>query len=323
MAYQTTKEIKTKTKGGLIGLGFVWCILSILIALVLIACFSAEIAWLFGKDPMTLAEAEETGKLKSGALVEVPTEYVLGEYAEVTTKINGVIPIGKAHHYVLGFEGKNGDSVISISLKGKKGEEQLEELTTKTMSYMNGYSDYTSTKKFIGKVSTLGTERQFWNDVKSAVSYYVYDLNIDCGVTKPKIVMWGLLAIALVSLFFGLGIASFANAANYNKYLAKVQAMKAKAAGVPVMSGNPMSMGYQGATGYQNGPDYNSAPGYQPYENQSVNPNTVEHQPETPDTIAFTPGQNVKNPASQFGIDPSNYGVDSLQYGTNDTNNNL
>lgn len=90
---------------------------------------------LLGKDVdfYKLIENNDPSSMK-GKYVSLHVDGVLGNYAEMQHKINGIIPAGTDQYYVVWLDN---DYVISLKVKSKDTINKLEEITDDTWDYID------------------------------------------------------------------------------------------------------------------------------------------------------------------------------------------
>ncbi|MCM1287439.1 MAG: hypothetical protein NC240_03940 [Clostridium sp.] len=198
------KKTKEKTKGGYVAQSVASLIAAILIALLLFAAFSDDISYLFGKaESMNelLAEGEEL----KGEYVSVGVDAVVDWYAETTYKINGIIPAGSKWHCLVWLDD---ESFISLTVKGKKNKDLINNLISGTEKYLNGETNVLpSPVVFEGKIISIGSEvDEYFYD---AIRYYgitgmeVHYLTIDTTYSKTSIILYGIIFLAIIGVFIG------------------------------------------------------------------------------------------------------------------------
>lgn len=248
-----------RTKGKCIAQSILSLIAALLVTLLCVAAFSTELKYLFGKPTNINDMLAENGAPEKGEYVSVGVDAVFDWYAETNYKINGVIPAGSKQHCIMWLDD---DSIISLTVKGKKNIEKIDNIIEGTESYLNGTSDRLPSRIiFEGKVTELGSEvKQYYNDVVLGSGYTIHYLTIDTTYSKTSIIIYGLIFLLIIG---GL-IASFISGIRGVK---KLKEAESAAAG---LSQSYRGQGYNGQ-GYNmqgyNGQDYNA----QTYNGQGYN----------------------------------------------------
>lgn len=193
-----------KTKGGYIAQSVASLIAAILIALLLFAAFSDDLKYLFGKaENMNTVLAQ--GGPEKGQYVSVGVDAVVDWYAETTYKINGIIPAGSKWHCLIWLDD---DSFISLSVKGKKNKDIINGLINDTEKYINNQADeLPAPVVFEGKITSIGSDgKKFYNDALRRKQLYdkeVRYLTIDTSYSKTSIIIYGIIALAVIGGFIG------------------------------------------------------------------------------------------------------------------------
>ena len=202
-----------KKKGNPKAAGVILIILAVfLMALALLLLVSDMDFLMNGAENINQKIAD--GSMESGEYVEIDVNASFGAYAETKHTINGFIPAGKEQHYVIWLDD---DSLISMTVKGKKKYDELEKVVSATESYLMGTGTLSETVRFTGKIGTVSGELKDYYDealdyLGADMSTNVYYLDIDTTETKGSIIGRTVFIIALGIVLIFAGKASFSQA---------------------------------------------------------------------------------------------------------------
>lgn len=203
----------------------------IIIAVILAVYVVAEKDFLFSSKPQDLFQLiDEEGEPTKGAYVSVDVDAVIDWYAETKHTINGIIPIGKERHYLIWLDDT---SFISVTVKGKKTYEKIEDIKEETYAYLYGSSYYLSEPlELTGRISTMDSEiRSYYQEaldaweISPADGLTVYYMTVDTTQTPLK--SW--LLVGFLTLVEVIAIVMLVKEMNENKMLKAQAAARAMA----------------------------------------------------------------------------------------------
>lgn len=245
-------------------------IMALLFTAVLVFWFAVNGAYMFGKEPEDLYDMIADGKNpedEKDEFVKIDADAVVDWYAETTYKINGIIPAGKAQHCFLWLDG---DAFISLTVKGKKNIEKIDELIDETQAFLNYESDELPTPVHLeGRLATIGAEvDEYYDDameawgISASDRLTVYYVTIDTTDTRLKLWLMAGFFIALDALMVFTIISS----------AKKMKKEKAELANAPVYADtyDPYGLNAQNGAFTQNN---QYAPNAQYDQNAQYNPN--------------------------------------------------
>ena len=161
---------------------------------------------MFCTNPQDLMDLiEEDGEPTKGEYVKVNVDAVVDWYAETEHKINGFIPAGKEWHCILWLED---GSFISMTVKGKKTYELVEEIMQDTWTSLDLQADYLHTPVvFKGRISSISPEvRDYYDDALSYAGISEYDgykiYYVDINTTTNTLSAW-LMFLGVVAIEVG------------------------------------------------------------------------------------------------------------------------
>ncbi len=172
----------------------------------------SEGSFIFGGKPQNINEMiEEHGEPQKGEYVTIGVDAVVGWYAETKYKINGFIPAGSKQHALVWLD--NG-AFMSMSFKGKKNIEIVDDIIDDTYSYLMYASDtLPQPVEFVGKITTIDSKvSQYYDEI---LDYWeispvdgleVYYLDIDTTNTKGFAIFMLVFFVFLAVVFLALAI---------------------------------------------------------------------------------------------------------------------
>lgn len=258
-----------RTKGKCIAQSVFSLIGALLVAFVCVAAFSTELKYLFGKATDINDMLEDGGSPEKGEYVSVGVDAVFDWYAETQYKINGIIPAGSKQHCIMWLDD---DSIISLTVKGKKNIEKIDKIIEGTQDCLYGTSDTLPSRiVFEGKVTDIGSEvKQYYNEVVLGSGYTIHYLTIDTTYSKTSIIIYGVVFLLIIGGF----IASFISGIRGVKKLKEAEsATSGLSQSYSAQSYNGQGYNMQGYNGQgynaqsYNGQNYNS----QGYNGQDYN----------------------------------------------------
>lgn len=167
-----------------------------------------EAKFMFAGEPEDIYDMiSDEGKPQEGEYVSIKVDAVVDWYAEPKHTINGFIPAGKEKHCIIWLDD---DEFISMTIKGKKNIEKIDNLVDDTWDYINGYAySLPEPVEFKGKIEPLSGEvLGYYRDAIRAMGantgeFTVYEMTLDTTETKFKsiLILCSLVALDALGIF--------------------------------------------------------------------------------------------------------------------------
>ncbi len=200
-------KIMKQKKNSIVG----WWIAAILVGFIMVLYIVTQKDFLFATKPTDIMELiAEDGTATKDVYVSIGVDGVVEHYAEMKHSINGIIPIGTDDYYLLWLDD---GSFISLTAKGKKNTEKLQQIMNDTHSYLYGQTDALPEKlELKGRISTMDSEIEGYYkdalyawDISASDGLTIYYVTIDTTETPLKSwLMWGFFAVLEVIIVVAL-----------------------------------------------------------------------------------------------------------------------